>query len=50
MKTFGGALHIAQLHAVAKWLKLYDTNWKVPGSRPDEVNGIFQFTYSLYPH
>jgi hypothetical protein len=43
MKTFGGALHIGPLNAVAKWLRLNATSWTVSGSRSDEVNGIFQF-------
>jgi hypothetical protein len=31
-------------HAVAQWLRLYATRWKVTGLRPDEVNEFFQCT------
>jgi hypothetical protein len=31
-------------------VKYYATSWKVAGSTHDEVNEVFQFTLSFWPH
>jgi hypothetical protein len=35
--------HVHKGHTVSWWLRDCATSWKVTGSRPDEVNEIFQF-------